>query len=212
MTCRHVNDLRDSYLDGELSPSLTAEVHAHLLQCPACQQQFEMLRACGDLIAQDSAEPELDGGFASRVVAMLPRQTLAPVLMTRRDNRQRFMKIFAGAGLPAAAAMLFLSVLIWPTSPEPQGVVLPEAVEATLPVEELVGTPIDAWQDTKSTFVGVRNALVETFDRTNLPSGTPGDDATTQPSLLDAFLSPFKDALTPPTTEAGESDKEVVRF
>lgn len=59
MTCRHVQQLRDSYLDGELSSSLMAEVHAHLLQCPECQRQVEMIRIAGHVIAGDRSEPAL---------------------------------------------------------------------------------------------------------------------------------------------------------
>lgn len=222
MTCRHVNELRDAYLDGDLSPSLTAEVHAHLLQCPACQQQFEMMRACGDLIARDESEPVLDTGFASRVVASLPKKSApAPDLMTRRDVRQRFFRIFAGAGLPAAAAMLFLSVLIWPTSQD--GIVLDETMKAsdvtapdvTTPVAGIVSPTIDTVRDTRETIRGVTDAFTKTVD--NVPELQPMEESsapsTSQPSLLDAFLSPFKDALTPvPAASDKESDKEIVRF
>lgn len=203
------------YLDGELSPSLTAEVHAHLLQCPACQQQFEMMRACGDLISADCSEPVLDAGFASRVVASLPKRSTQPVLMTRRDARQRFFRIFAGAGLPAAAALLFLSVLIWPTgTPEPDGVVLPGTVEAkqVTPVDELVSPAIQAISDTRDTLRGMTDVMAATVDGAELTPVTEDDSTTTQPSLLDAFLSPFKDALNPPASDNDDSDKEIVRF
>jgi len=45
LTCRNVRQLHDAWLDGELSANMNAEVHAHLLQCPECQQQVEMIRA-----------------------------------------------------------------------------------------------------------------------------------------------------------------------
>ncbi|MCB9855919.1 MAG: zf-HC2 domain-containing protein [Phycisphaerales bacterium] len=211
LTCRHVNEQRDLYLDGELSPSLTAEVHAHLLQCPACQQQFEMMRACGDLIAKDAAEPVLDAGFASRVVASLPKRSATSVLVTRRDNRQRFMKIFAGAGLPAAAALLFLSVLIWPTPEKPSGIVLDKTATNLTPVDELVSPAINVLGETRDTIRDVTKAVQKSVDNAELASVPSNDGTTTQPSLLDAFLSPFKNALTPPADDT-ESDKEVVRF
>ena len=119
MTCRHVAQLRDTYLDGELSPALTAELHAHLLQCPACQEHFEMFRACAELITKDRPEAKLDSGFASRVVAALPRPGVSLPdlgLRTRRERRRRFWWRVAGAGLPAAAAVLFFTVLVWPTA------------------------------------------------------------------------------------------------
>lgn len=200
------------YLDGELSPSLTAEVHAHLLQCPACQQQFEMMRACGDLIAKDAAEPILDAGFASRVVASLPKRNAPSMLVTRRDNRAHFMKIFAGAGLPAAAALLFLSVLIWPTSNQREGIVLPETVTNVTPVDTLVSPAVDALIDTRDAFRELRDAVGTGINASELPPVAGAETATSQPSLLDAFLSPFKDALTPEAKETKDTDKEIVRF
>lgn len=206
------------YLDGELSPSLTAEVHAHLLQCPACQQQFEMMRACSDLISNDDNEPMLDSGFASRVVASLPKRSPQPVLMTRRDARRRFFRIFAGAGLPAAAALLFLSVLIWPTNPTgPHGVVLDanatrsKQPENVTPVNGLVSPAIDAFNDTRTAIRGMSEAVTASMDNANLPEAK-GASTTSQPSLLDAFLSPFKDALTPRPAETDKPDEEIVRF
>jgi Putative zinc-finger len=212
MTCRHVNEQRDLYLDGDLSPSLTAEVHAHLLQCPACQQQFEMMRACGDLISRDESEPILDSGFASRVVASLPKRSAPPVLMTRRDVRQRFFRIFAGAGLPAAAAMLFLCVLIWPSTSEPEGIVLPAREEATpvTAVDEFVTPMKDVIRDTNNTIQSMTEAVGATVESTDIQ--LPADATTSQPSLLDAFLSPFKDAMTPPPAEDSKADEEIVRF
>lgn len=199
------------YLDGELSPSLTAEVHAHLLQCPACQQQFEMMRACGDLISKDTAEPVLDSGFASRIVASLPKRSAQPVLMTRRDARQRFFRLFAGAGLPAAAAMLFLCVLIWPSNSAPEGIVLPASKEITppSPVETLVGPMSDAISETGKTIQHMTDAVETTVKSANM--NLPSDGATSQPSLIDVFLSPFKDAMTPIDADE-KTEEEIVRF
>ncbi|MFQ5502702.1 MAG: anti-sigma factor family protein [Phycisphaerae bacterium] len=155
MTCRHVAQLQDVYMDGELSPSLTAEVHAHLLQCPACQKQFEMVRACGEVVAKDCSEPELESGFAMRVLAALPKTHPIgkPVtLQTRRDQRQRFWRLAIGSSVPAAAALLFFSILIWPTneSAQPNGLVLGETREATdiTGLEQVAGPTLDAFANT----------------------------------------------------------------
>ena len=43
ITCQHARQLFDRYLDGELSPSLQAELHAHQLSCSACQTELAML-------------------------------------------------------------------------------------------------------------------------------------------------------------------------
>src|SRR6185436_13710965 len=99
MTCRNVRQLHDAFVDGELSASLTAEVHAHLLQCPECQHEIEMLRAATDVITQDHSEPIMDSGFASRVIAQMPRPvtviTDSPDDSIEHGRRQRIFRIFA---------------------------------------------------------------------------------------------------------------------
>lgn len=222
VTCRHVNDLRDTYLDGELSSSLTAEVHAHLLQCPACQEQMEMFRACEEVIQRDQDMPELDAGFASRVIANLPKPAVTITPRTRQDVRRRSWRIFAGAGLPAAAAILFLCVLVWPTTPEPNGIVLPAKLEApataTTGVNEIVNPALN-------TMLGARNAIQDVTDTVEIGLKDAGKElatdadasSATQPvSLLDVLFSPFSEALTPIPTEpdASENDgkPELVRF
>lgn len=116
VTCRHVRQLHDAYLDGDLSASMNAEVHAHLLQCPACQQQVETVRACGDVIANDRSEPRLSGDFATRVLAELPAAPvlrLAPV-ETRRTRRMRLLRGVMAGAMPAIAASLVFAVLLGP--------------------------------------------------------------------------------------------------
>jgi anti-sigma factor RsiW len=94
MTCRHVQHLQDRFLDGDLPASMVAEVHAHLLQCPACQHQMEICRASTDVIAKDDAHFELDSGFAMRVVAALPKPSPSAALGgAQRFRRRRMWKI-----------------------------------------------------------------------------------------------------------------------
>jgi hypothetical protein len=215
-----VNDLRDTYLDGDLSSSLTAEVHAHLLQCPACQEQMEMFRACEEVIQRDQDMPELDAGFASRVMANLPKPALTITPRTRQDVRRRSWRIFAGAGLPAAAAVLFLCVLIWPTTPEPNGIVLPAKLEApataTTGINEIVDPALN-------TLIGTRDAIQNVTDTVGIGlkdagkelANEAGVSPATQPvSLLDVLLSPFSDALTPIPMDASKNEDkpELVRF
>ena len=152
LTCRHVRQLHDAYADGELSSSLMAEMHAHLLQCPECQQQVEMTRACATVIGTDNSEPQLDSGFARRVVAQLPKVGPAPVhvIATRRDRRHLVWRKGLSLALPAAAAVLFFSVLVWPPVHPAVGpkLVAGKAVEA-VGGEAVVNPTLGAVADTR---------------------------------------------------------------
>lgn len=223
MTCRHVAQLRDTYLDGELSPGLTAELHAHLLQCPACQEHFEMFRACAELITKDRPEVKLDSGFASRVVAALPRPSVSLPdlgLRTRRDRRRRFWWRVAGAGLPAAAAVLFFTVLIWPTgAPNGSGrFVLGEAREATglAGVKDVAAPALDAGaklQDAAGSLSLLQQILVDEARR-DVDAGERAVRPSRETTLLDAFLQPFRDVLQPIEEEeaAASEPDDLVRF
>lgn len=221
VTCRHVNDLRDAYLDGDLSSHLTAEVHAHLLQCPACQQDMELLRACGEVIALDQDAPALDAGFASRVVANLPKPAVSITPVTRQDIRRRYWHVFAGAGLPAAAAIVFLCVLVWPAPRPPEGIVLPathEAAARVTGVVEIVNPAIGTLQGTRDAIRDVTDTVVIGMNEAGRELTAHGEPEVKPVSLLDVLLSPFSEALTPisgsqgtPAADDG-TEAEVVRF
>lgn len=225
MTCRHVAQLKDTYLDGELSPSLTAEVHAHLLQCPACQEQMEMMRACEEVIAGDNDAPALDEGFASRVIASLPSKQLGePVVATtiEFEERTRFQRVLAASWMPAMAAMLFLSVLIWPkTETEPnRGIVAPGSVVNDFGVKAVADGPINSVEEARDAMRDVRDVVSLTIgdvgkrlddDSTEVASVVDDDKPV---SFLDILFAPMDAALTPPDakSEVQPSDVEVIRF
>ncbi len=222
MTCRHVQKLRDAYLDGALSSSLMAEVHAHLLQCPACQRQVEMIRACGSVIANDRSEPELPPGFADRVVASLPRVTYGDrsLLVTRRERRQRLLRMGISASLPAAAAMLFFCVLIWPvTETGRRGTIVKGAAAVkAVGAEGLVNSTLEVIEGTKRAAEDV-NRLLEISMQDARRGVRAGLERVHEPppqptvSFTDIFLEPFRGLLDvdePPDPERGEP--EVVRF
>ena len=235
VTCRHVRQLHDAYVDGELSAGLTAEVHAHLLQCPACQHEVEMVRACGDVIRMDRAEPQLDAKFAARIVANLPQRAPAkPVLSprfaasleTRRSRRERLLRSMLYSSLPAAAAMLFFAVMIRPADNGgmPPTMVKGVAVER-VGVNNVVAPTISAVQDTRRAVQDI-NSLCEIAvnDAARNASAVLGQAAqdtapTSRPhggiSLLDFFMPTFEEIVTPadaPVAPPAESDPEIVRF
>ncbi len=217
MTCRHVRQFHDAYVDGELSSSMMAEVHAHLLQCPECQREVEMIRACGAVIAKDVSEPVLDSGFASRVVAKL--QEAGPrgeaKLETRRARRRRLWGVSVSAGLPAAAAMLFFGVLIWPsaeTAVSPK-LVLGETV--TSGVSEAVNPTLDAVADTRQAAEHLNRVLMISVGEAGQEVAEGLERAQQLPATgWQILLEPFKGLLEQPPSDGAPSDddQDVVRF
>jgi hypothetical protein len=78
ITCQHTRQLFDRYLDDELSPSLQAELHAHVINCTPCQNHLALLEACGDVIRLDKCEPGPSPSFADRVLAARREQAAVP--------------------------------------------------------------------------------------------------------------------------------------
>jgi|GEM_PF-1769038 len=227
MTCRHVGQLRDNYLDGELSSSLTAEIHAHLLQCSACREQMEMLRACGEVIAKDNETPALDEGFASRVMASLPTRELAePMVATTIEFEQvsTTQRILKAAWMPALAAMLFLAVLIWPTTdvdpnrPTGPGVVAGDSVTATnLGTRQVAEPALDSINFTRDALRDVSDVVTMSVGQVgeSLQNGLDVKDPQSDEaaySVLDILFAPMEMALTPEEQPAEPTEDTIVRF
>jgi anti-sigma factor RsiW len=223
MTCRNVRQLHDAFVDSELSSSLMAEVHAHLLQCPECQHEVELLRATADVLALDRSEPMLDSGFASRVIAQMPKTVtvveVADDESEQHASRQRFMRIFAKGFIPAAAAALFLSVWIWPSfeRTDAPGRVLGTAVAVDASgVKSVVSPTLDAVADTQQAARNLNQLLQfsvnqagqgvrQNLSRKDLPTS---DDV----SLLDMFLQPFNGMIQGEEDPEPTDGPEVIKF
>jgi hypothetical protein len=127
ITCQHARHLFDSYLDGELSASLQTELHAHRLNCTACQNELALLEACGDVIAMDRRESQISASFTDRVLlAQRGRQ------MPRRRRWGR-VALLVGSPMAAAASVVFMLTVVSaptgsvrPTAIAPYRVTLPE--------------------------------------------------------------------------------------
>jgi hypothetical protein len=115
ITCQHARHLFDRYLDGELSPSLQTELHAHQLSCGDCQSELALLESCGDVIAYDKCEPTLSASFTDRVL-------LARRAQIKVAPRRNWGRLFISIASPvAAAACIAMAVgLIAPTGSEPR--------------------------------------------------------------------------------------------
>jgi len=121
ITCQHARQLFDRYLDGELSSSLQAELHAHQLSCSACQSELAMLEACGDVVALDRCEPRLSASFTDRVLSARQAQ------LSRRPRRWGRRVLVVGLPTAAAASILLAVMLVMPSAQQPAS---PESVVA----------------------------------------------------------------------------------
>ena len=89
-----------AHLDDELDRAATAQVSAHLLACPTCQQQYRRLRELSlDMNQLPVLTPELD--IAALLERLAPRQQPA--------SQSSWRRALPGA---AAAASLVLGLLI----------------------------------------------------------------------------------------------------
>jgi hypothetical protein len=134
ITCINAKQLFDRYLDGELSSSLQAELHAHRLNCSHCQQDLAIREACGDVIRMDEREPRLDGSFTNRVMLAYRTQT--------RPTGRKWQRIarWGGSGLAAAASIgLAVMFIMTPQTPDlTRTEVAPFVEAAPKPVRELL--------------------------------------------------------------------------
>lgn len=230
VTCRNVEHLYDGYIDGELSAALTAEVQAHLLQCPECQRKVEFLRAAGNVIATDRTEPSLSQDFARDVLAALPQAApAAPVslFLTRRQRRQRWVTRAVAGFWPAVAAMLAVAALILPPS-RPTAVSGQRLVAGrsehrpvdTLGVRSLVAPTLTTLTNTGRMASNLQGLYEITLNeaRTNWPAAVaipnPPPSSAGEKGVFMELLHPFVDMLTPtpqPQSKPTES-ADVVRF
>jgi anti-sigma factor RsiW len=139
MTCEHVTERLDDYLDGELSEAEFQDVELHLAGCTRCREEERAGRA---VLAMAAALPRQQP----------PPRDLWPGIAEEIRRRNRFTLVSAAARRPAvvwaaglaAAAAVVVAVWVSPretargpavAGPEPRGVVQP-AVAGT-PLEGL---------------------------------------------------------------------------
>lgn len=220
MRCRHAQELRDAYLDGELSSSIAAEVHAHLLQCPECQRQYEMVRAAGNVIAKDAPPVQLADDFADRVLASLPNLTqhagTASNIVPRREQRRRAWRKIGAAAFPAVAAVLFFSIIIWPTAEigNRRTAVRGASAVQGIGVDDVVNSTLHAFDDTRSAAESMGQILTISMDEAHKTMQQDIEKANRpQTSIMDIFLEPFTGMLEETQRPAMDEDgHEIVRF
>ena len=137
ITCKNAKQLFDRYLDGELSSSLQAELHAHRLNCCNCQQDLAIFEACGDVVRMDAREPRLDSSFTNRVMLAYRVQGRSP------HRRWQRVAMWTAGSLAAAASIALAVVMMQPATPPNipsvtagAKVAVPETVEDLLVTKE----------------------------------------------------------------------------
>lgn len=101
MNCEQAHNLFDAYLDGELSPALETELHAHRLGCVSCRQELALMEVAGHVISSTDGEIQLTGGFTDRLLACIEPQVIRP-------GRMRVWVLRAAGSLAAAACLVML--------------------------------------------------------------------------------------------------------
>lgn len=228
LTCRNVQHLHDAYIDEELSAALTAEVQAHLLQCPECQRQIELMRTAGAVIAKDRREPALPREFAGRIVAALPdlrRPELAStgLILTRRQRRRIFFERFVTALTPAAAAIIVVSALIWPTAPSSSRSPAPSVVLGEreygpvdlLGVRAMVDPTMATLANTERVTDNLQGLYRMSVNDARIQSRPAADGSAESPFssvLFMELLRPFSEMTSPLPVERAPAEDGVVRF
>jgi len=118
ITCQQARQLFDRYLDGDLSASLQAELHAHVLHCSPCQSRLAVLETCGDVIRMDRCEAPVGSAFTERVMAAC-REELAARAAAHRKRRSfrrptRRVVLYGSGALAAAAS---IALVFWVAIP-----------------------------------------------------------------------------------------------
>ncbi|MCG3138645.1 MAG: hypothetical protein HJJLKODD_02511 [Phycisphaerae bacterium] len=109
ISCEQTRNLLDGYLNDDLSASMTAELDAHLLDCPACRHQLSLMEACGNVVRLDMNEPAVSADFTDRLMAILENQ---PTERASGLQLSRRMKLAVGlVGVAAAAALTFVAIM-----------------------------------------------------------------------------------------------------
>ena len=199
MRCNEAQQLFDAYLDGELSPSLAAELGAHQLRCARCRQALALMEVSGHILASEPDGASLGHDFANRLLACLKHPRTRPL---RRLQRWVYL------GVPlAAAAVIALAVtgvfdrqtrvagdtdympspgapLADPVTPETSG---KPVVATPLPAER--GIEQSGWDDPPILTIP---QLLDALD----PAAGPGDDTAAEPSA--EFASPAPAETEPP--------------
>lgn len=110
MNCRQVDEYIFSYCDGELAPSLTSELEAHIANCSDCQANLELTRMENEVLHSEMKIPTLSDGFSAGVMASICKNGLGGPAETAaaKTNRPWYTRTPLWLAATAAAFVLLL--------------------------------------------------------------------------------------------------------
>jgi len=195
ITCHQAVQLFDRYLDEDLSPSLQAELYAHVLHCSPCQSRLAVLEVCGDVIRMDRPEPQISAGFTERVMASCREELASRAAgLTRRPVARA--ALYAMSPLAAAASIALVFWLAMPT-----GV----PVDNTAPGTVTMGIREAAPKEFRDNMTALTGRTLEEQAQAELES-TPEIDAL---PFLEAFLKPVVEGTRHAVEGTRRSYKDV---
>ncbi len=187
ISCKHARQLFDRHFDGELSPSLQAELHAHQLACSDCQSALAITEACEDVIRYDRREPLLDDSFTDRVMA------------ARRDQQViRAKRWFIPQGPWYRVATIALSPLAAAAS-------IAMAVSLILPTYEPLRTRMVASE------IEVSDGVSQNVSALTSGKSTSEEDPRIVTTASHHSAVPFMDALLGPLVSRAKTTMEGAR-
>ncbi len=143
-----------AYVLGALSEAERAEFEEHLATCPACTERVREVAPLPALLASVPADAYADafaGDSAGDSADEPPPETLLPMLLARvRAERRRRHRLTLGLSGLAAACLVAVAVVAWPSADNPTsgtGPAHPQAMSAviTSPVEATAALTDAAW-------------------------------------------------------------------
>jgi anti-sigma factor RsiW len=148
-TCSEVREAAAEYALDILEPHERSVMAAHLLRCPACRAEVEVMSGIGTRLLElvPGTEPPL--GFDERVLAAVRPDVRA----ARRVWHRPAPRLFAGAAAAVAAVILAIGSLSlgWfhdgSTSPAPRAVLTAQFLQGGREVGELYASAHPAWLD-----------------------------------------------------------------
>src|SRR5215510_7857936 len=99
MKCDDCVNLLEAYVDGEVGEQQAESVRTHLMTCSACENEFELLTAEGDLYARYDRELQISPAVWNEIAARIATQPSAGATRERRDLRGWFAGLFAAPRL-----------------------------------------------------------------------------------------------------------------
>jgi len=116
MKCSKIRKILIFYLDGKFEQNLSNEINQHLVNCPDCRKEVNILRETWRAL-DEFAPIDIPAGFSQRVLKRIEQETTQPTL----QKIQLFPKWLPYVASAAVFVFLFIGTLVYfsynPTPP-----------------------------------------------------------------------------------------------